>query len=249
MKVLSTIATASLVLFASGVFAVPPDPISNPPLQVSIANTPDVSVVNTPDVNVANTPDVNVVGMPDVNVRNTPNVNVTNTPNVNVANTPDVNVIGMPSVTVTNSPDVNVVNVPEVRVGAYEHVDMAGYAFPNSSGICRIPLYEVPPDNRLVVEFVSGYARMNSGPADYVYAYLANGASIQNEILGQSIAGSYYLQIHQISGTTEDEIIVSQQVRVYVWPENQVVLAFHIPNFVTSAECWAQASGHLEPLD
>lgn len=134
---------------------------------------------------------------------------------------------------------------------SFEPVDMAGYQ-PNSGnygGSCIVPLYEVPAGMRLVVELVSGVAYVSSAPADNMSVYISNGATVHNALLGQTIAGYYYLVPRRIVGTTQDQVLVSQQVRMYVQPGNQLQLNWSIPNYVVGADCWAHVTGYLEPLN
>jgi hypothetical protein len=145
---------------------------------------------------------------------------------------------------------VSITGSAVVETTPRESVDLAGYATNSASygGYCSVPLFEVPSGKRLVVELVTGFAEIQQTTAPYQYVYISNGATVHNTITNQSIAGSYYLEPKRIVGTASDQVLVSQQVRVYVQAGNELGVTWMIPNYTVSGTCWAHASGYLEPL-
>jgi hypothetical protein len=228
---------AAVVLCLAAAAAAAPTP---PPKDVVIVNTPTqpipvtgsvggtVNIGNTPSVNVANTPTVNVGNTPAVTVSNTPNVHVTNTANVNVSNTPNVSVTNTPNVNVSNTPNVNVGNTPNVNAGQRGAwtvgIDPSANTVKcDSSGSAGTPVamelndsdrYTVPAGQRLIIEFVTFYARTDAnsstvmfGPAT-IFVSDANNSARHTLATTRSDFGNNSFPSQVIAST--------QQVRAYV---------------------------------
>ena len=131
-----------------------------------------------------------------------------------------------------------------------ETIDLAGYATnsANYGGSCIVPLLDVPSGMRLVIEFVSGTARVLSGATDFISVNVDVGTAVYNDITGQTVGATYYLEPKRIVGSSEDQVLASQHVRLYAQSGNRVRLIWSIPNYKPAATCWAHVSGYLEPL-
>jgi hypothetical protein len=98
-----------------------------------------------------------------------------------------------------------------------------------------VPIFTVPPDKRLVIEFVSGFCNSSQG--------------IPVHTVRLSGSADHFLTPHVFpTGTGTSFAVITQPARIYANPTAIVKLAVFPTSNSSTTTCSISISGHLTPL-